>query len=392
MPEKFQQPMLSQKIRLTFFRVPVLLLLMLSTASCEAHQGPAMPTTAGQDNTRDAIVDQLVAPFFQDACHVGLSVAVVRGSETEFYNFGSTSRGKRTKPTPDSIYEIASVTKTFTGALVARSLLQHRMQLDADYRQYLPEPYPNLAWRGYPITLRTLANHTSGLPRDLPDTDDLYAHRDPETLPLKLLALESGFDRDRYLHDLHGVALRSEPGTQEIYSNLGFKVIGWGLETVYRLPFEELLQERILKPLGMRFTGFVLDANERSRIVQGYSPAGHLMPYHLRNAGAAYGLYSTARDMAKYVRWHLQATDPVVVIAHTSIQGDERSGEALVWNVSTADGTQMLWHGGGTFGMSSQVVLFPSSREGYVLLANDTCNGTESALKNLAIAFHQRQP
>lgn len=388
MPGKSQQPELSQIIRPAL--TPMLLLLfILSGASVEGRERPTLTSAAGQDTHQDAIVDQLVASFLKDTCHIGLSVAIVRSNQIEFYDFGSTSRGRRATPTPDSVYEIASVTKTFTGALAARALLQHRMQLDADFRQYLPEAYPNLTWRGHPITLRTLATHTSGLPRDLPDTDDLYAHRDPETLPFKLLARESGFDRERYLHDLHDVSLRSNPGTNEVYSNLGFKVIGWGLETVYKLPFERLLLEQILQPLGMASTGFVLSAKERSRLVQGYSPAGHLMPYHLRNAGAAYGLYSTPRDMAKYVRWQLNATDPVIVIAHTLIQGDAHDGKALVWNVGTTDGSEMLWHGGGTFGMSSQVVLFPNSNQGYVLLANDTCNGTEGALKDLAIAFHQ---
>ena len=392
MPEKSQQPELSHIIRPVIRPALIqilLLLLILSGASAEGRERPTITAAAGQDTHHDAIVDQLVASFLKNTCHVGLSVAVVLDNQIEFYDFGSTSRSRRAKPTPDSVYEIASVTKTFTGALAARALFQHRMQLDADFRQYLPEAYSNLAWRGNPITLRTLATHTSGLPRDLPDTDDLYAHRDPETLPFKLIAREFGFDRGRYLHDLHDVSLRSDPGTKEVYSNLGFKVIGWGLETVYKLPFERLLMEQILQPLGMASTGFVLNAKERSRLVQGYSPAGHLMPYHLRNAGAAYGLYSTPRDMAKYVRWQLSPTDPVIVIAHRLIQGDAHDGKALVWNVGTIDGSEMLWHGGGTFGMSSQVVLFPNSHQGYVLLANDTCNGTEGALKSIAIAFHQ---
>jgi CubicO group peptidase (beta-lactamase class C family) len=356
----------------------------------EAQKLHPMPAKSAQIEGYDAIVDQIAQPVLQDGCHVGLSVVMVRGTKAWFYNFGSTSRTTREKPTPDSVYEIASVTKTFTGALAAKSLLDHHMQLDADFRQYLPEHYPNLEWQGHPMTLRSLATHTSGLPRDLPDTDDLYAHRDPETLPYKLIARESGIDRAHYLKELHNVALRSQPGTTENYSNLGFKVIGWGLEHVYGLPFERLLQEQILLPLGMTSTGFALSSKEKSRLVKGYSPAGHLMPYHLRNAGAAYGLYSTPRDMAKYIEWQLNDSNPVIALAHKPIKIDSQSGKALVWNLSTPDGSRLLWHGGGTFGMSSQVVLFPGDHEGYALLANDTCDGTETVLKNLAIALHER--
>jgi hypothetical protein len=86
----------------------------------------------------------------------------------------------------------------------------------------------------------------------------------------------------------------------------------------------------------------------------------------------------------------LDEANPEIMLAHEPTKGDSQSVKALIWNLGTLDGSRMLWHGGGTFGMSSQVVLFPSYNEGYVLLANDTCNGTESALKNLAIVLHGR--
>jgi serine-type D-Ala-D-Ala carboxypeptidase/endopeptidase len=336
-------------------------------------------------------VESVVRPFFDDHCHVGLSIAIVRQQGVRFYNYGSTSRATRTVPTADSVYEIASVTKTFTGALAAEAVLQHRIQLDADFRQYLPAQYPNLVWHDRPFTLRNLAVHTSGLPRDLPDTDDLFAHRDPETLPFRLIARDSGYDRARYLRELHGVTLRSEPGSTEAYSNLGFKVIGWGLEHVYGMSFERLLREQIVQPLRMSSTGFELNPGERARLVTGYSPAGHEMPYHLRNAGAAYGLYSTPRDMSRYVEWQLNESNPVIRLAHEPIQGDTHDGKGLVWNLTTMNGHRMLWHGGGSFGMTSQLVLFPDDHEGYLLLANDACSGTESALRDLAIRLHEKQ-
>ena len=66
----------------------------------------------------------------------------------------------------------------------------------------------------------------------------------------------------------------------------------------------------------------------------------------------------------------------------------DADGEALIWNRSLDGGQRMLWHGGGTSGMSSQVVLYPQTREGYVLLSNDTCEGTEGALKAIAQQLH----
>jgi serine-type D-Ala-D-Ala carboxypeptidase/endopeptidase len=224
----------------------------------------------------------------------------------------------------------------------------------------------------------------------LPDTSDLFAHPDFERLPDQLIAIDSPYDHARYLRELHSVKLQSEPGTKEMYSNLGIKVIGFGLEKVYGVSFEELMQRGILQPLGMHSTGFVLDEAERARLVHGYSRGGNPMPYHLRNAGAAYGLYSTPRDMAKYLRWQLDETDPVIRLAHELLRGNTENGQALIWNTSSQEGTRLFWHGGGTFGMTSQVVLYPDDHEGYVLLANDTCEGTESALKHIATNLHRK--
>jgi len=137
------------------------------------------------------------------------------------------------------------------------------MKLDTDFRDYLPEAYPNLAWQGHPITLSSLATHRSGLPRDLPNTDDLFAHRDFERLAYQLIERESGYDRTRYLQELHTVHLSSLPGSKEVYSNLGLKVIGFGLEQVYGVSFEKLIEQRILRPLGMRSTGFVSPRQSR---------------------------------------------------------------------------------------------------------------------------------
>jgi serine-type D-Ala-D-Ala carboxypeptidase/endopeptidase len=363
-------------------------LLHQGIAVVNAQIFPVRSPTRPQAATVDGAIATSVAPFIADGCHVGLSIVVMQGGVAHFYNFGSTSRKVSTQPTADSVYEIGSVTKTFTGALAAKALAEHRMELDTDFRNYLPQSYPNLALLGHPITLRSLATHRSGLPRDLPNTDDLYAARDFEKLPSQLIARDRPYNHGRYLKELHGVHLQSVPGTEEKYSNLGIKVIGWGLEQVFNAPFETLVRSDILQPLNMDSTGFVLNAKQRRRLVVGYSRGGNPMPYHLQNAGAAYGLYSTASDMAKYIRWQLNESTQVIRLAHELIQGDAASGEALIWNVASDHGSRMLWHGGGTFGMTSQVVLYPDEKEGFALLANDTCTGTEGLLKTIASMVH----
>jgi len=366
-----------------------LALFVGGSTPCKAQVARSLSTDNPKITKADKAVGEAVSKFFSNSCHVGLSIAIVKGGQTTFYNDGSTFRGKQKLANADSMYEIASVTKTFTGALAADAVVEHRMKLDANFGEYLPQAYPNLARQGQPVTLRTLATHRSGLPRDLPNTDDLYEHRNFDTFPDQLIARETGYDRARYLRELHSVHLNSLPGSSEAYSNLGIKVIGFGLEQVYGVPYERLTVQKILRPLGMTSTGFVIGSAEQSHLVRGYDRSGKLMPYHLRNAGAAYGLYSTPRDMAKYLRWQLDEANPVIRLAHQPLRGNVEDGEGLIWSLAVDGETRILWHGGGTFGMSSQIVLYPAAQEGFVLLANDTCEGTEGALKDIAMEVHR---
>jgi serine-type D-Ala-D-Ala carboxypeptidase/endopeptidase len=346
------------------------------------------------DNPRrsalDDAVDKAASDYFHNQCHVGVSLAVVKADHDYFYDYGSTSRNKAALPNPQSIYELASVTKTFTATLAARAVIDGRMSLDGDFRKDLPGDYGNLAWNGQPITLRTLVTHYAGMPRDIPDTDALFADKHSPDFNARMVALNQGFSREQFLSMLHDTHLRSEPGEKQVYSNAGFLVIGLGLERVYGKPVDELLRHYITQPLGMNSTGFTLDSSERARLVNGYDNYGRLAPYHLPNAGDAWGLYASTEDMAKYVHLQLNNGDPVVRLSHQVLMGDAKDGDAMAWNLGSDQGDPVIWHGGGSFGMSSQVVLYPKQHEGFVLLANDTCDGTERALKAIAEAVHAR--
>ena len=361
---------------------------------CAAITVSALAQTAQthSDNPRrsvlDIAIDKAANDYFQNRCHVGISIAVVEGGHDYFYDYGSTSRNKASLPTPQSIYELASVTKTFTATLAARAVIDDRMSLDGDFRKVLPGDYSNLAWNGQPVTLRTLVTHYAGMPRDIPDTDALFADKHSPNFNARMVALNEGFSREQFLTALHGTHLRSKPGEKQVYSNAGFLVIGLGLEKVYGKTTDELLRQYITQPLGMVSTGFTLDSSEQPRLVKGYDNYGRFAPYHSQNAGDAWGLYASSEDMAKYVRLQLDNSDPVIRLSHQVLKGEANDGDAMAWNVGSDQGQPVIWHGGGSFGMSSQVVLYPKQHEGFVLLANDACDGTERALKAVAEAVH----
>ena len=363
------------------------LIVALLTMCASTAAATAPLATDNREVTRmDLAVQDAAEAFFRSTCHVGLSLAVVDAQGGHFYDYGSTSRDTPRLPTPQSVYEIASVTKTFTGMLAAKAVVDGKLTLDRDFRSYLGAPFTNLALNGHPITLRTLASHRSGLPRDIPDTDALLANPDFDTLPGQLIQLQAGYRDARYRAALAGVRLRAEPGREERYSNVGMKVIAFGLEHVYGMPFRRLMERQILMPLGMRSTGFG-PPGDRARWVTEYNRNGKAMPALPSIEDAAWGLYSDTEDMARYVAWQLDTSDPVVARAHSPIVGDPSDGKALIWNLALDGREPMIWHGGGSFGTTSQVVLYPHEHRGFALLVNDTCPGSEDALKTMAMSI-----
>ena len=355
---------------------------------CAASASATTPTDTSSKSRLDRAVDAAAATFLSDSCHVGLSIAITDHGRRTFYNYGTVSKTAPHLPTSRSLYEIGSITKSFTGAVAAKALLAGKMSLDGDFRAYLGEPYPNLEKDGKAITLRALASHTSGMPRDIPNNDDLFQGKpDFEKLPYLLLAREKDYDRGRYLKELHQVQLASEPGVTMKYSNIGLKLVGFGLENVTGLGLDRLFERDIFRPLGMTDTALTLSPSQRGRLVQGYSPGGNPAPHILPNAGAAGGLISSTDDMVKYAEWQLDERDPVIARAHQPLWGSPESfALGLIWDIAkTPDGERKLWHSGGVYGMSSQLILLPDSRQAYVLLANDACMNTQGQLETLAM-------
>jgi serine-type D-Ala-D-Ala carboxypeptidase/endopeptidase len=246
----------------------------LTSACVTVTSSVAIPTDNPLSAPLDRAVGQAAVGFMVGRCHVGLSIVVRARRQTHFYDYGTVSRDRVELPRAESVYELASVTKTFIGALAAKALAEHKMLLDGDFRAYLPNIYPNLEAGGHPITLRSLATHTSGMQRDLPDSDAVMGRQDYDHIGYELAALDEGFTEAKSLLALHGVTLRSEPGARFVYSNIGIRVIGYSLAEVYHTSLPHLLAQDIFEPLGMTETSFEPTRAMRVRQVTPYSRLG----------------------------------------------------------------------------------------------------------------------
>nr|WP_233173770.1 serine hydrolase [Pedobacter sp. ASV19] len=123
---------------------------LLSSAQSIQKQ---VPTDNPLKTKLDSLVDQSVAPFMKSSSRVGLSIGIIKDGKPYHYNYGSTQKDKSELPTGNTVYELASITKTFGSTLLAKAVLDKKAGLNDDIRKYLKEAYPNLNYNGTPLSL-----------------------------------------------------------------------------------------------------------------------------------------------------------------------------------------------------------------------------------------------
>ena len=324
-----------------------------------------------QAGSPDSIVHTAATIYRASPSFVGLSIGIYLDGKTYMYHFGERHKGAHDLPGDRTLYEIASITKTFTGTLLAKAVLENRVKLDDDIRKYLDGDYPNLEYNGHPITVAGLLNHRSGIPYMLPQ-DSIYMTGSNEVQTLRQLALYKHYTRQDFFRDLHQVRLDALPGTKFRYSNAAAIICGIILEKLYGIGYEELLKRRLTAALKMRDTKITLTAADRKRMAAGYDEKGVLMPgapNQLQGAGA---IKSTVSDMLKYIAWHLDEGHGAARLSHepTWRSGDYWAG--LNWQVIQSPGGQrLIWQSGDLAGYASYCALYPGDHMGIVVLTNE---------------------
>lgn len=327
----------------------------------------------------DSIVNHAARDFIKDNSWARFSVGIVENGKTHLYNYGIAEKGKDQAPSDQTIYEIGSITKTFTSVLLARAVLEKKVKLDDDIRKYLKGNYPNLAYEGKPIQLIHLANLTSRLPDNLPDHPDALKNMNADSVPYAILKIHEGYSRTNFLEDLHKVKLDTVPGLDPRHSNAAGQLMGYILENIYQKPYEELVKEYITKPLKMDHTFVDVPADKIQLLVKGYNEKGLVMPYIVKDAQAAGGLKSSIADMTRYMQFHLDEKDPAVKITHQIAWGDVNVFSiGLNWFINkTGDGKLNIRDDGTTFGFTTCFLFYPELKFGVVLMTN-VCSPTSN--------------
>ena len=298
----------------------------------------------------------------------GLVIGVLRDGETSVC--GRSADGGQLDGR--SMFEIGSITKTFTSLLLADGVVRGEWSLGTPVRDLLPEGSMVPSRGGVEITLEHLATHTSGLPN--------------APIPIVAGTIKMLRGHDPYAHLTEGGLLRAlgaaklkrTPGTGRIhYSNLGVGVLGLALAHAVGRSYADLVEERICGPLGLmdtRVDGH-LSVEQRSRLVAGHRGRGKpAEPWPLNGMPAAGALRSTADDLLRFQSAQLNPDDTALAdairLTHVHRE-DPRLTIGLGW--MRLDRPHLLWwHNGGTGGYRSFAGFRPDQRDAVVVLSNQS--------------------
>ncbi|MEQ1825880.1 MAG: serine hydrolase domain-containing protein [Pirellula sp.] len=244
----------------------------------------------GDDDT--VRIDSWLQEQVDLAKYPSLAVAIVRDGEIVYGRaFGFEDIKSSKLATRQTQYNVASVTKVFTASLAVMLHEQGVVDLDQPVAKYLAESVviSNSPKVGATITLRQLASHTSGLPRGVPG---------------RVQSVEGWYalEPQRLYDHLATVKLESEPGTKELYSNLGFGLLGHALERAANKSLDQLVKEKICEPLKLERTAIQVD--DTVHPATGYDDSGRQRekkaPFRDRLAGSG-GLVASVEDLAKFL-------------------------------------------------------------------------------------------
>ena len=309
-----------------------------------------------------------------------ISIGVYKDGKTYTGYYGEIDPGKNNPPSDNSIYELASVTKSFTGILVSQAVLDAKITLDDDIRKYLDGDYTNLEYDNRPILIKDLLTHSSGIRRDLsqPLTKIFASDATPEDKE----AIKN-YDRNTLLKDLQNYKLDTIPGARYQYSPIvGPEIIALILEQVYNKSYSELLDIYILDKANMTNTKMTLDASGNQKIMNGYDEKGERVePVFIPMTAAGGGLKTTIPDMVKYMTYLLESDNPVIKEMQKPLFFDTEDEDQYGYFWMLTEGFR---HSGGTIGNTNWLIINPEINAGFTVMLNTNGGNSGDLLNGIA--------
>jgi D-alanyl-D-alanine-carboxypeptidase/D-alanyl-D-alanine-endopeptidase len=351
------------------------------------------PSPARADALLDEIVDFTGQVFIVDTKVPAVVIGAIRDGQTSVRGFGE--RAGQGSPPPDgaTILRLGSITKAFTGEMLAHLTADGTVELAQPLAKWAPDLTAGTGSDVQRIRLIDLATHAGGLPREVPHEpgpdDDPFATITPEA----------------FATWLKQKPLLFTPGTAILYSNFGFDLLAIALSKAAKKPYPDLLKEKITGSLGMKDTGFALTDEQKTRLMQGHAPDGTAMP-DVPTASVIVGsggLYSTADDLLLWMKWHLdrlgEKNAEVRVLDHAlyvmrnglkTVSGMDESGHmdamGLGWvgMMAKDDRPFILQKAGGLQGIFTYIALAPTRNAAVFIAINKFDFGAAFAMGEFA--------
>jgi len=326
-------------------------------------------------------VDPQVKPYIDSDIVDGLAVGIVYEGRTHVFGYGTVGGGAA--PDGNTVYEIGSVTKVFTGILLADAVVRGRVGLDQPVQGLLPDGVTMPERDDVPVQLVHLSTHVSGLPR-MPSNFNPADANNPYADYTSALLYEF----------LSNHRMRRAPGVRYEYSNLAVALLGQVLALEAGTSYEQLLRERLTGPLGMKDTAIQRTPAMQKRLAPGHFADGTPSSnWDLDVFAPAGAIKSTANDMVRFIQAQLDPPDGktgrAIEMAYAVQQQPIDGGGfaiCLGWHVARDGRTR--WHNGETGGYHSEVLVNRVLGVGVVVLSS-TASGevdvlAESLIRMLA--------
>lgn len=357
----------------------MLALSLLISSTAAAAEVPA--ETVGPSELTAESAEQFLDGFFSqpelEGSYVGASVVIVKDGEVlvnKGYGYSDAANGIPVDP-ESTVFRIASVSKSFSAVAAMQLVEQGLIDLDQDIRYYMKDlsfdnPFST------PVTVGDLLAHTTGFEISDPNPADIHDDFD------KVVEI------DDYIRDNMPPVVR-EPGTSYMYDNFASLLVGYLVQTVSGVPFEQYMEQNVFGPLGMDNSGFLLEGALKDNLALGYDAAGQAMELYTVSPTVMPhgGMLSTSEDIGKFMNAFLsggisgdnrilsEETVREMAVYRSAIHPlipDTTYGFEAPWQLPEAgSSSKIITKAGDLGGFSSYLWMIPEQNTGVFLTYNN---------------------
>lgn len=366
-----------------------IIFLVLTIQFCfgQTYQDSTLKSNNPLKTSLDSLVQRSAEHYLKSSITFDLSIGIIKEDLAQQYHF---HRGAGNLSRTNTIFGLGSIAKTFVGIMLAQAAIEKKVNLDDDIRKYLPEDYPNLQYKGHPVRLVNLANHTSALPSMSRDYEEKYLDSITRLPSTAFREFYSVYTADSLFHDMHKFTLDTVPGTKFRYNGNAMMVLIAVLERVYHQPYNDLITSFLKDQMGMKHTKPQLSAKDEQRLIPGHDEHGKALPF-IPDYGyrAAPSMFSTLDDMLKFASANLNNKNPAIALSHKmTFTRPNGMRMGLGWMMGKEEnGLSYLMHTGRDgCGFTALCYLYPEKKTAIIILVNDSSGQDRLAeLKDILI-------